>query len=591
MLICCINEQFCKHGVSTHGPLKYGKSFTHFDYVNPHAPKGGDLRMGIQGTFNSLNPFILKGTPAAGMTPLHTSFVFASLTTKSDDEAASEYCLIAQNITRSADNTWVDFHLRKEATFSDGTPILADDVVFSFTTFMTKGSPIFRQYYKGISHAEAIGKRHVRFHIDDKKNAELPVIIGHMPIISKNFYTSHDFATDTTTLPIGSGPYRVASVTMGKEIIYERIPNWWGADLPVARGRFNVDKVHMIYMMDDSVLFEAFKAGNLNFRMETSTQRWEKGYRFAAITRGDAVKQLITIAPFAGCSVLYMNTRRTPLDDIHLRRALQASFDFPTINRNYFAGHNRDARSYFAGSKFEGNGPLSPKERHIIKELKLTGLPDGYEGSFYPMGTHTDQRARLLTAQKILTKAGYTLRSGKLFAPGSSAPVTLTVTYIAGQGSIEKILQSIQRNALRLGITLQLHPCETPQAVRKQNTFDFDLIVGTSVQSLSPANEQRDFWGCSAAKTEGSGNVSGICQPSIDILIDHIIDATDHERLVPRIQLLDRLLLHWYIGVPLWHVPNIKLATHKTIKIPRTIGKASHFDIMSVWIEGNEKAC
>lgn len=575
------------HGISTHGKPKYPADFKHFAYVNPSAPKGGTLRMGTVGTFNSVNPFILKGTPAPGLQYLHTSFVFGSLTTKSDDEPSSEYCFIAEDVSLAADRSYVDFTIRKAARFSDGNPITAHDVVFSFDIFKSKGTPIFRQYYKDITKAEALNDHLVRFHIGDPQNAELPVIIGHMPIISKKFWSTRDFANDTTSIQPSSGAYIIKSVNMGKEITLERIKGWWAEKLPVMKGRFNPDEIKMITMMDDSVMFEAFKAGRLNFRVENNTQRWQKGYDFPAVTRGEVRKQVINIPVFSGCSVLYMNARRQALKDVVLRRALHAIFDFPQINRQYFAGLNRNARSYFAGSPFEGNKPISAEERAIVSELKLEKLPRDYEKGFHPVGKSPVLRDRLVFAHKLLKKAGYTVKAGQLYPPKGSKPITLELIYPAGANSIDKIMQDIVRNARRLGVTIKLRTLEPAQLIHKENTFDFDLVMGASVQSQSPANEQRDFWSCRAAKIKGSKNLGGLCDLNVDKVIEHVIDSSTLDELRPRVQLLDRLLLHSYTGIPLWHTPVIKLAMRKEVKLPKTLEKATQFDLYSLWIEGD----
>lgn len=316
-----------QHAIATNGTPKYPENFTHFDYVNPNAPKGGTLVLARVGTFNSFNPFMMKGDPAAGIGYIDESYLHGCLMARAEDEPDTRYGMIAQSIEIAPDRSWVDFVIRPEARFSDNTPIKASDVVFTFETLMSKGLPFFKMYYKAVKSVEALSPQKVRFHIQDTKNKEIQNVLGQMPVLSKKFYQKYNFQEDTLIPPIGAGPYIIKSFIPGREIVFERIPNWWGDNLPCMKGRFNPETIKIIYFRDEAVVFEAFKAGKYDLRMESTIQRWLKGYDFPAVRQGHVIKKAFKIPTFIGTALLAFNNRKPIFEDIRVRQALSLVLD------------------------------------------------------------------------------------------------------------------------------------------------------------------------------------------------------------------------------------------------------------------------
>ena len=412
------------HGVSIYGSLKYGPGFKHFDYVNPDAPKGGDVRLSAIGTFDSLNLFILKGVAAAGIGQL-----FETLTVASFDEASAEYGLIAESVEVPADRSWVAFTLRPEARFQDGSPITADDVIWTFQALKSKGHPFFRSYYAQVVKADALGPRKVKFSFGPGENRELPLITGQMPVLSKAYWSKHDFEKTTLAAPLGSGPYRVESVDAGRSIVYRRVKDYWGAKLPVRVGQNNFDSIRYDYYRDGTVAVEAFKAGQYDFRQENAAKNWATAYNTPAISQGLLKKEEIPNQVPTGMQAFAYNTRRPFFQDRRVRQALGYAFDFEWANKNLFYGAYTRTKSYFSNSELASSGLPGPEELRILEPFRGRVPPDVLTKEFQPPVTDGsgDIRGNLREALGLLKEAGWAVQGQKLANTRTGDPMQFEI--------------------------------------------------------------------------------------------------------------------------------------------------------------------
>lgn len=537
------------HAIAMHGDIKYPADFKHFEYVNPQAPKGGTLRDFALGTFDTLNPFIIKGTPASDL-----GLVFETLTTSSEDEPFTQYGLVANLIEYPEDRSWVIYHINPKARFHDGKAISADDVVFSFETLMAKGTPLFAQYYADVTKVEALDKQRVKFHFKNAENRELVLIVGQLPVLPAHFWKDKEFDKTTLEKPLGSGPYRIASLDAGRSITYERVKDHWSKDLPVNVGLYNFDRIQIDYYRDDTVAVEALKAGQYDFRRERIARVWATGYDTPAVKRGDLVKKEIKDYSPRGMQAFIPNLRRSPFDDIKFRQALNYAFDFEWSNRNLFHDSYTRTDSFFFNSDLASSGLPEGRELEILKQYKGK-IPDSVFTESY-VNPKTDgsgnNRDNLRKAQQLLKEAGFTLKNGKLINPKTQKPVT--IEYLAYDSSSERIINPYIQNLNRLGIEGTLRIVDTSQYINRLQSFDFDITTYVVSQSQSPGNEQREFWSSSAADTQGSRNFSGIKNPVVDELIEYLILAPNREELVARTRALDRVLLHNHYVVPQYSI-------------------------------------
>ncbi len=537
------------HAIAMHGEPKYPAGFTHFDYVNPDAPKGGTIRLGVRGTFDSFNPNIPKGNAAAGL-----GYLTESLMVQSADEPFIQYGLIAETVEWPEDRSWVTFTLRPEARWHDGEPITVEDVIWSFDTLKEKGAPFYRFYYGSIARAEKVGERRVKFTFSETGNRELPLIIGELSILPKHYWEGRDFEKTTLEPPLGSGPYRIARFEAGRFLEFERVEDYWGGDLPVNRGAYNFDRIRYDYFRDDVIIREALKSGDLDFRNENQAKAWALDYNVAAVRDGFLNKVAVPHQSPTGMQAFVMNTRRTIFQDPRVRRALAYAFDFEWTNRNLFFGQYERTESYFSNSELAATGLPEGEELEILERYRGR-IPEAVfttpysapstDGSGWP-------RENLARAFALLAEAGWVIRDLKLVNGETGREMRFEILLVSQ--AFERIVLPFSRNLKRLGVDARIRLVDPSQYVNRLRDFDFDMIVGGWGESDSPGNEQRNYWSSAAADSPAARNLAGIKDPVVDELIELVITAPDRESLVARTRALDRVLLHGHYVVPNWHL-------------------------------------
>ncbi|HJM52082.1 MAG TPA: extracellular solute-binding protein [Alphaproteobacteria bacterium] len=547
-------ETTVTHGTSLLGSLKYPAGFAHFDYVDPQAPKGGLVRLATVGAFDSLHPYVLKGRAAAGL-----GLTFETLLTPSADESESFYGLIAESIEMPADRSWVAFKLRPEARFHDGSPITVEDVIFSFEMLKTKGHPFYRGYYADIAKAEKAGPRQVRFHFSGGLNRELPAITGQLPVLSKTYFADKDFAKTTLEPILGSGPYRVEAVDPGRSITYQRVADYWGRDLPVNLGQHNFDRLRYDYYRDQTVALEAFKAHAYDYRAENSSKRWATGYASPARDKGLLRQATLPDASPAGMQGFVFNMRRGKFRDRRVRQAISYAFDFEWSNRTLFHGQYKRMRSFFENSELAATGRPGPAELELLEPWRGKIPDEIFAQEYQPPksdGSGNNRRG-LRAAKKLLDQAGWKVKEGKLRDPQSGQALEFEILLV--QPSFERIVLPMSQFLKRLGITLHTRTVDSAQYQNRVDRFDFDMITMRVGQSLSPGNEQRDFWHSEFADVEGSRNVIGIKHPAVDALVEAIIAAPDRPSLVAASRALDRVLQWNYYVIPQFYLDAFRI--------------------------------
>jgi microcin C transport system substrate-binding protein len=543
------------HGVAMHGEPKYGPNFQHFDYVNPNAPKEGIARFAQIGSFDSLNPFIIKGQPAVGL-----GLLFERLATSSADEAFSQYGLIAETIDISEDRSSVTYTLRPQARFHDGSPITADDVIFSYEILKTKGSPFYRFYYANVAKVEKLGERRVKFSFAPGDNRELPLIMGQLPVLSKAYWEERNFEAATLAPPVGSGPYQIARHEPGRFIVYQRDPDYWGADLPVNRGLYNFDYIRYDYYRDTTVALEAFKANAYDIRPENTAKLWATGYESPALEQGLIEKIELPNQLPSGMQGFAFNIRRPLFQDPRVRQALSYAFDYEWTNRNLFYNQYTRTKSYFDNSELASRNLPSQAELAILQPLREEIPAEVFTTPFQPpiAGNSKELRENLLKALALLQEAGWTFANRKLVNSETKRPFRFEI--LLNAPTWERIALAFVRNLERLGIEARVRTVDSAQYENRVRNYNFDMIVQVWGQSLSPGNEQREYWGSESADLPGSRNVVGIKDPAIDKLIEQVIAAPDRKALITRVRALDRVLLWNHFVIPHWHTPYDRIA-------------------------------
>jgi microcin C transport system substrate-binding protein len=573
------------HALSLVGTPKFDAGFAHFDWVNPDAPKGGSLRQRAIGSFDTLNEYASKGSPAAGL-----AFLNDSLMTTSLDEPATEYGLVAEWVAMPDDFSSVTFGLRPEARFHDGTPITPEDVVFSLTA-LKKANPRYGLYYKNVVKAEKTGERTVEFTFDTKGNRELPQIVGGLPVLPRHYWQAkgadgepRDLARASMEFPLGSGPYRVSNMEAGRSITYERVKNWWAKDLPVTRGQWNFDSIQFIYYRDRLAAFEEFKAGKTDFWAESSAKGWATGYDFAAVKRGLMKKELLKTDLLKPMQGFAFNLRRKQFQDPRVRRAFNLAFDYEWANRNMFFDQYTRVGSYFESSELKAVGIPNGRELEILETVRGAVPEEVFTREYRnPVNTSPDDfRRHMSEAHKLLTAAGWTAKDGVLT---NAAGDQLTAEFLLVVPDFERLVQAYKHALDKLGIKTSIRTVDSAQYVRRVDTFDFDIVIASFRQSLSPGNEQRDFWGSEAADKQGSRNVIGIKNPAVDKLVDRIIFAKDRAELVAASRALDRVLLWNHYLVPHFYSAHDRIAHWDKFgrpdKLPTSTTSLSQF--IQVW--------
>ena len=569
-------EVYRGHAVALHGDIKYGPDFTHFEYVDPDAPKGGEIRMASIGSYDSFNSFISEG-----ITPSGLGIIYDSLTTQSRDEPFTEYGLLAETIEVPADNSWVQYTLRSEARWHDGTPITADDVVFSFEIQTTQGAPGIRSYYVAES-VEKIDERTVRFNFSDETNNELPLIMGQLTIIPQHYWEGRDFSATTLEAPLGSGPYRIGTFDAGRSISYERVEDYWGRDLPVNAGRHNFDTISYEYFRDPTVTLEAFKAGEYDFRTENIAQEWATAYEIPARDQGHLIQELVTDESGEGMQAFWFNTRLDKFSDPRVREALGYAFDFEWSNANLFYGQYTRTASFFSNSELSSSGLPQGIELEILEEFRGR-IPDEVFSEPFTL-PRTDGsgniRDSLRAATDLLAEAGWEIRGGKLTNVDSGE--VMVIEFMLRSPSFERVVAPFVQNLERLGVEASIRLIDNSQWVNRVLASDFDIFILTRRQSLSPGNEQRNYWSSEAADISGAGNFAGIKNPVVDELIDRVVSAPDRETLVAATHALDRVLLHGYYVIPQWHLAGDRIVYWNKFGRPE-INPRFGLDVIGTW--------
>lgn len=543
---------------------KYAQGFTHFDFVNPNAPKGGTLRLASMGNFDSLNPFINKGVAEDNI-----GLIYQTLTSQSPDEPFTVYGLVAQKMERAPDSSWVRFYLNPKAVFHDGHPITANDVLFSFNTLIKDGAPHYQSYYADVERVEVEDERTVRFVFKHAGNRELPLIVGQLPVLPEHFWAERSFTSANLDLPLGSGPYKVASVKAGRSVRYERVKDWWGENLPVNKGQYNFDAVTCDYFLDNTVALEAFKAGQFDYWLEMSAKNWATSYDTPALREGRLIKAEIDNHNPTGMQGFIFNTRRELFSDVRVREAIGLLFDFEWANKNLFYGAYSRTQSYFDNSELASSGLPEGLELQILEPLREQLPPEVFSKAYQVPKTDGSGiiREQQRRAYQLLTEAGWKIADDKM-VDTHGKPVQ--IEFLLVQTEFERVLLPFKRNLNDLGIELVLRRVDMSQYINRLRSRDYDLIVSGFGQSNSPGNEQRGYWHSSSADNPGSRNFIGIKDPAIDTLVEQLINADSREKLVAHTRALDRALLWGHYVVPNWHIKTWRVAYWNTLERPAT---------------------
>ena len=542
------------HGIAIFGDLKYPAGFTHFDYTNPNAPKGGQVKMASFGSFDTFNPFIIKGNAAAGSGVIH-----CSLLVQASDEPFSLYAYLAEKVEVAPDRKSVTFTLNKKAKFSDGTPVTVDDVIFSFNTLIKKGIPLFAQYYKDVKAVEKVGPDQVRFVFSTDQNRELAAILGQLTVFSKAFYTKHDFEKADLTIPIGCGPYKIASFKAGQSINYERVPGWWGENIPSQKGQNNFD-INYVYYRDQNVLFEAFKGEDHDFRSENIAKNWAKGYDIPAVKTGKMIKAEVQNALPQGMQILIFNTRKPIFQDRKVREALTKAFDFEWANKNLFFNSYARSLSYFSNSPMASSGLPQGEELKILEPFKNQLPVEVFTQEFkLPItnGAGNDRKV-LAEADRLLKEAGWVVKDGKRV--NAKTGEVFTFEFLLADPGYERIALALQRNLVPLGIEMTTRTVTPSEYIQRVGNFNYDMLLDSIPETETPGNEQREFWVSKYADLKDGRNHAGVKDPVVDQLVELVIASPDRSTLEARVHALDRVLQWGYYGIPGWHSATSRIA-------------------------------
>lgn len=568
--------------IALHGAPRLEEGFTAFPYVNPSAPKGGTLTLGVQGSYESVNPLIVQGTPVSGI----REFVVEALMARSLDEPFTLYGLLADSIDVADDRKSVTFTINPAARFSDRQPVTPEDVVKSFALLKEKGRPNHRTYFAKVTSAEIVGERGVKFTFQDATDRELPLILGLMPVFAARDMTPEQFETAGMKPLLGSGPYTVSNIDAGRSISYRRDPDYWGKDLPVNRGRFNFDDIRFDYFRDASVMFETFKSGNIDLRLEDDPGRWAGGYDIPPVHDGRIVKGEFDIGLPAGMTAFVFNTRRPIFADPRVRRALIMLFDFEWSNRVLYNGLFKRTESYFERSYLASTGhPADARERALLAPFPDAVRPEFMEGTYrFPVTDGSGQnRPNQKAAFALLTEAGLVLKDGRLIDPKTGQQLTFEI--LANSNAQEALLLSYARSLAPLGISVRVRVVDSAQYQQRLSSFDFDMIQNSWPSSLSPGNEQLFRWSAKTADSKGSYNFAGVRNPAADAMIESMLAAESEPDFVSSVRALDRVLLSGDYVVPLFYTPRQWVAYWARLKHPDKT-PIFGYAVDTWWIEG-----
>ncbi|MDI1263324.1 MAG: extracellular solute-binding protein [bacterium] len=582
-----------RHALSLFGEVKYLADFKRFDYVNPAAPKGGVARQILVGTFDSFNVPIssVKGQLGAAV-----RLTYEQLMTSSLDEVSTEYGMLAEAASHPDDFSHVIYRLRPQAKWHDGKPVTADDVIFSFDAFK-QYDPMFSAYYKHVVKAEKLGDREVKFSFDMPGNRELPQIVGQLTVLPKHWWEGtdaqgrkRDISATTLEIPLGSGAYRVKEFVAGRSVVMERVKDYWGRDLPVNIGRNNFDELRYEYFRDATVAVEAFKGDQVDWRTENSAKSWATAYDFPAVTEGRVVKEEFPIRSSGVMQAFVLNIRRDKFKDARVRRALNFAFDFEEMNKQIFFDQYKRISSYFDGTELAASGLPQGKELEILETVRSEVPPEVFTKAYTnPVGGNAEAvRENLREAMRLMKEAGYEVRERKLIDTKTGKPFELEL--LAGEPTMERVALFFKPSLERLGINVSVRTIDPTQFENRVRGWDFDIIVSSWGQSLSPGNEQREYWGSQAADMAGSRNIVGIKNPAVDKLIERVIFAKDRDDLVAATKALDRVLLWNHYVVPQWNYPKVRTARWDRFGRPAELPKYGASGFPTIWWWDAEKA-
>ncbi len=577
------------------GETKYADGFERYEHVNPDAPKGGTLNSVTSGTFDSFNPFIVRGTPAAGFSQAG-GILWDTLMEQSIDEPSTSHPLIAEAFRYPDDYSSATYRLNPEARWHDGKPITPEDVVWTFGV-LKEVSPFFNRYFANVTKAEAVGEHEVLFSFDQTGNRELPLILGDMPVLPKHWWEGtdssgkpRDVTQPTLEPPLGSGAYRIATARPGAEIVWQRVEDYWAKDLPVNVGRKNFDRRRYVYIQDENAEWQAFIKGGLeDMRPENSSRRWHTEYNFPAIEAGDVIKAEFPTAQGEPMQAFVLNLRRPQFQDRRVREALTWALDFESMNRNLFYNSNTRTDSFFEGGELASSGLPQDRELEILEEFRDRLPPEVFEQEFtLPVyDSPQAERQNLRKAVQLFAEAGWTIEGRRMV---NDKGEQFKIEFLGRSPTDEVITGSYIANLRKIGIDASLRIVDPAQYVNRYRAFDFDSLTGQFAQSLSPGNEQREFWGSEAADQPGSRNLIGIKDPVVDALVDKVIFAKDRDELVAATRALDRVLLWNHYVVPQWHRPEIWLAYWDKFGMPPTQPAYAGVDIESWWVDPEKEA-
>lgn len=575
-----------RHGLSVFGDLKYPADFKHFDYVNPDAPKGGRFSTygGPLNSFDSFNPFILKGDAASGL-----SMLFDSLMERSGDEPDAMYGVVAKDVSVASDGKSVTFRLRPEAKFSDGSAITAEDVVFSFDILKSKGHPSYRIMMRDVTNAEALDKHTVRFNFKGELTRDLPATVAGLSVLSKAYYSKHEFDQTTLDPPLGSGPYLISDFRPGAQITYKRRDDYWAKDLPINRGVNNFDEIRFEYYRDRTAALEGFKSGTYDFREEFTARDWATGYEVPAMRDGRIKRITLPDANPSGAQGFFFNTRRAKFSDARVRKALDYAFDFEFTNKNLFYGLYKRTNSYFENSDMKAEGKPTPEELALLEPFK-DKLPKAVFEEPYTSpvsdGSGTDRKL-LREAARLLDEAGCKLKDRQRVCPSGDV---LDIEFLIFEGTFERVIAPYIKNLQAIGVGATIRRVDSAQYQRRVKSFDFDVVTSRFVMRLTPGNEMRNYWASETADVEGSVNLAGIKDPVIDSLLDKVVEAKSRAELVAATRAIDRVLRAGHYWVPQWYKASHHIAYWDKFSFPETKPKYSRGAPETWWYDAAKAA-
>ena len=572
-----------EHAVSLFGKPAYPEGFSHFNYVNPNAPKGGTLRQSALGNFDSLNPYVDRGVAAAG-----ADLQYDTLLARSWDEPLTKYGLIAEKIERDPDNYWVAFYVNPKARFNDGKPVTAEDIKFSFDLLREKGSTFYRNFYLDVDQVTVTSPDRALFKFKHNKNRELVTNLGQMPIVPKHYWKDRDFSSPGLTIPVTSGPYKVKEMQPGRTITYQRDPNYWAKDLPACRGRFNFDQLHYIYFLDTSVALQALLAGEYDWLRVSDPKHWQKLFSRksqALLKKTGLVTETLPNSNPQTVMLTY-NTRRAFLKDRRVREALSSAMDFDRLNRNYFHDLLRRADSYFSGTDLGAKGLPSPEELKWLEPWR-NQLPRPLFTRIYIPPGHNDnsERSQRAKALELLKEAGWRIRDNQQV---NSKGKPLTLTLLLTNPENERYTLDYRRGLKALGVELSIRTVDKAQYIERIRNLDFDMVTNVFRHTPSPGTEQKDHFGSAVADLHGSRNLAGIKNSAVDDIVGRIPTATSRKQLLSLLHALDRILLWEYYSLPLWYQPDWPLVHRAYLKHPQQTPPYA-LDISTWWFDDSQK--